>query len=98
MHFHDFTIFLRGFAVPTSAAPERPISPVYNIPDFDEPEPGRSLVAFGTVIGASVVVVVEVLVVDSNVVVVVSGANVVAEGMYFIFGAMVVVADGAEVD
>ena len=71
---------------------------MYNIPDFDEPEPGRSLVACGTVIGASVVVVVEVLVVDSNAVVVVSGAIVVADGMYFVFGAMVVAARGAVVD
>lgn len=69
---------------------------MYNIPDFDEPEPGSSLVACGTVIGASVVVV-EVLVVDSNAVVVVSGAIVVADGMYFVFGAMVVAAEGDEV-
>jgi hypothetical protein len=71
---------------------------VYNIPDFDEPEPGRPFDACGTVIGASVVVVVEVLVVASTVVVVVSGAIVVAEGVYFVFGAMDVVTDGAEVD
>jgi len=60
---------------------------VYNIPDFDEPEPGRSLVAFGTVIGASDVddvVVVDVLVVDDSGSVV-SGAAVVADGTY-LFG------------
>ena len=79
--------------MPISAAPESPIKPVYNTPDFDEPDPGRSLVAFGTVIGASVVVVevvVEVVVVE--VVVVVVGATVVvAGGTYFFFGATVVV-------
>jgi hypothetical protein len=65
---------------------------VYNIPDFDEPDPGRSLVASGTVIGASVVVVVVgVVVVVEVVVVVVSGASVVAGGTYFFFGATVVV-------
>ena len=75
--------------MPISAAPESPIKPVYNTPDFDEPDPGRSLVAFGTVIGASVVVV-EVVVVE--VVVVVVGATVVvAGGTYFFFGATVVV-------
>ena len=78
--------------MPTNAAPESPIKPVYNIPDFDEPDPGRSLVASGTVIGASVVVVVVgVVVVVEVVVVVVSGASVVAGGTYFFFGATVVV-------
>ena len=80
--------------MPTNAAPESPIKPVYNIPDFDEPDPGRSLVASGTVIGASVVVVVVevvVVVVVEVVVVVVSGACVVAGGTYFFFGATVVV-------
>ena len=44
--------------MPISAAPESPIKPVYNTPDLDEPELGRSPDALGTVIGASVVVVV----------------------------------------
>ena len=84
--------FLRGFTVPSSAAPDNPIKPVYSIPDFDEPEPGRSLVAFGTVIGASVVVVVVVEVVVVEVVVVDVGATVVvAGGTYFFFGTTVVV-------
>ena len=78
--------------MPSSAAPDNPIKPVYSIPDFDEPEPGRPLVAFGTVIGASVVVVVVVEVVVVEVVVVVVGATVVvAGGTYFFFGATVVV-------
>ena len=78
--------------MPISAAPESPIKPVYSIPDFDEPEPGRSLVAFGIVIGASVdvVVVVEVVVVEV-VVVVVGGTVVGAGGTFFFLGATVVV-------
>jgi hypothetical protein len=83
--------FLRGFTVPSSAAPDNPIKPVYSIPDFDEPEPGRPLVAFGTVIGASVVVVVVEVVVVEVVVVVVGATVVVAGGTYFFFGATVVV-------
>ena len=75
--------------MPTSAAPESPINPVYNIPDFEDPEPGRSPDASGTVMGASVVVDV-VVVVEVVDVVVVSGAMVVAGGMYFFFGATVV--------
>jgi hypothetical protein len=61
---------------------------VYKTPDFDEPDPGRSLVACGTVIGASVVV--DVVEVVDVVVVVVSGAIVVAGGTGFFFGAVVV--------
>ena len=76
--------------MPTSAAPESPINPVYNIPDFEDPEPGRSPDASGTVMGASVVVDVVVVVVEVVDVVVVSGAMVVAGGMYFFFGATVV--------
>ena len=78
--------------MPSSAAPESPIKPVYSIPDFEEPDPGRSLVAFGTVIGASVdvVVVVEVVVVEV-VVVVVGGTVVDASGTFLFFGGTVVV-------
>jgi hypothetical protein len=73
--------------VPINAAPESPRRPVYSIPDFDEPEPGRSLVACGTVIGARVVDVVEVVDVDDvdESGVVVTGAIVVSEGTY-LFG------------
>lgn len=63
--------------MPINAALESPIRPAYNVPDFDEPEPGNSASTPGTVIGANVVVV--VVVVDV-VVVVVSGAAVIAGG------------------
>ena len=63
--------------MPINAALDSPMRPAYNAPDFDEPEPGKSAVTAGTVIGANVVVV--VVVVDV-VVDVVSGAAVVAGG------------------
>ena len=64
--------------MPINAAPDSPMRPAYNTPDFDEPEPGNSAATPGTVIGANVVVVLVVVVVV--VVVVVSGATVVAGG------------------
>ena len=79
--------------VPSNAAPDSPIRPVYKAPDLDELEPGNSAATPGTVIGANVVVVVVVVVVVEVVVVVVSGAAVVTGGMYFFFAIVVVVVE-----